>query len=118
MTAMLRGRMRRANRAASAGATLPPPAQARRTSGSRITSIAGSDETGDGQYAAPCGIVTQADPVYKSVRRPVSGANRGRTRSLALCRALLHQPAAEPREPETVEAMMLRLTGPVGAAGG
>ena len=38
-------------------------------------------------------------------------ANRGRTRNLALCRSLLHQPAAEPREPETVEAMMLRLTG-------
>ena len=39
-------------------------------------------------------------------------ANRGRTRNLALCRGLLHQPAAEPRgEPETVEAMMLRLTG-------
>ena len=38
-------------------------------------------------------------------------ANRGRTRNLALCRSLLDQPAAEPREPETVEAMMLRLTG-------
>ena len=38
-------------------------------------------------------------------------ANRGRTRNLALCRSLLHQPAAKPREPETVEAMMLRLTG-------
>ena len=38
-------------------------------------------------------------------------ANRGRIRNLALCRSLLDQPAAEPREPETVEAMMLRLTG-------
>ena len=28
-------------------------------------------------------------------------ANRGRTRNLALCRSLLHQPAAEPRESET-----------------
>ena len=38
-------------------------------------------------------------------------ANRGRTRNLALCRRLLHQPAAQPRESETVEAMMMRLTG-------
>ena len=38
-------------------------------------------------------------------------ANRGRARNLALCRALLDQPAAEPREPETSQAMMLRLTG-------
>ena len=38
-------------------------------------------------------------------------ANRGRTHNLALCRGLLHQPLAEPREPETVQAMMLRLTG-------
>ena len=38
-------------------------------------------------------------------------ANRGRTRKLALCRALLDQPAPEPREPETAQAMMVRLTG-------
>ena len=38
-------------------------------------------------------------------------ANRGRARNLALCRALLEQPAAEPHEPETSQAMMLRLTG-------
>ena len=38
-------------------------------------------------------------------------ANRGRARKLALCRALLAQPAPEPREPETAPAMMLRLTG-------
>ena len=37
--------------------------------------------------------------------------NRGRARKLALCRALLAQPDPEPREPETPEAMMLRLTG-------
>ncbi len=38
-------------------------------------------------------------------------ANRCRARKLALCRGLLHQPAAEPREPETTREMMLRLTG-------
>ena len=38
-------------------------------------------------------------------------ANRGRARRLALCRALLAQPVPEPREPESPEAMMLRLTG-------
>ena len=38
-------------------------------------------------------------------------ANRCRARKLALCRALLHQPAPEPREPETTQEMMLRLTG-------
>ena len=38
-------------------------------------------------------------------------ANRGRARKLALCRTLLRQPAPEPREPETPQAMMLRLTG-------
>ena len=38
-------------------------------------------------------------------------ANRGRARNLALCRALLEQPATESREPETPQAMMLRLTG-------
>ena len=38
-------------------------------------------------------------------------ANRCRARKLALCRALLHQPAPEPREPETAQEMMLRLTG-------
>ena len=38
-------------------------------------------------------------------------ANRGRARKLALCRALLAQPDPEPREPESPEAMMLRLTG-------
>ena len=38
-------------------------------------------------------------------------ANRGRVRKLALCRTLLDQPAPEPREPETAQAMMLRLTG-------
>ena len=38
-------------------------------------------------------------------------ANRGRARKLALCRVLLKQPAPEPREPETAQAMMLRLTG-------
>ena len=37
--------------------------------------------------------------------------NRGRARKFALCRALLAQPAPEPREPETPQAMMLRLTG-------
>jgi hypothetical protein len=38
-------------------------------------------------------------------------ANRGRARKLALCRDLLAQPEPEPREPESPEAMMLRLTG-------
>ncbi len=38
-------------------------------------------------------------------------ANRCRARKLALCRGLLHQPTPEPREPETAEKMMLRLTG-------
>ena len=38
-------------------------------------------------------------------------ANRSRTRKLALCRALLGQPAPEPLEPETTQEMMLRLTG-------
>ncbi len=38
-------------------------------------------------------------------------ANRFRARKLALCRDLLGQPAPEPREPETAEEMMLRLTG-------
>ena len=37
--------------------------------------------------------------------------NRGRARKLALCRALLAQSAPKPREPETPQAMMLRLTG-------
>ena len=37
--------------------------------------------------------------------------NRGCVRKLALCRALLRQSAPEPREPETPQAMMLRLTG-------
>ena len=37
--------------------------------------------------------------------------NRGRAQKLALCRTLLAQPASEPREPETPQAMMLRLTG-------
>ena len=38
-------------------------------------------------------------------------ANRCRARKLALCRGLLHQPAPEPREPETTREMLLRLTG-------
>ena len=38
-------------------------------------------------------------------------ANRCRARKLALCRGLLHQPTPDPREPETAEEMMLRLTG-------
>jgi len=38
-------------------------------------------------------------------------ANRCRARKLALCRDRLGQPAPEPREPETAEEMMLRLTG-------
>ena len=38
-------------------------------------------------------------------------ANRGRARKLALCRDLLAQPEPEPREPESPQAMMLRLTG-------
>ena len=38
-------------------------------------------------------------------------ANRGRDRKLALCRALIDQPAPPPREPETPQAMMRRLTG-------
>ena len=37
--------------------------------------------------------------------------NRGRAQKLALCPALLAQPAPEPREPETPQPMMLRLTG-------
>ena len=37
--------------------------------------------------------------------------NRGRALKLSLCRTLLAQPVPEPREPETPEAMMLRLTG-------
>ena len=62
--------MRRENRAASTGADLSPPTQAGRTSDSRITTFAGSDGTNGGQRAPPCGIVTQADPVYKIVQRP------------------------------------------------
>lgn len=38
-------------------------------------------------------------------------ANRCRARKLALCRDLLGQPTPEPREAETAEEMMLRLTG-------
>ena len=38
-------------------------------------------------------------------------ANRGRARKLARCRTLLAQPEPQPREPESTEAMMLRLTG-------
>ena len=38
-------------------------------------------------------------------------ANRARARKLALCRALLDQPAPEARDPETAQEMMLRLTG-------
>ena len=38
-------------------------------------------------------------------------ANRCRARKLAPCRDLLGQPVPEPREPETAEEMMLRLTG-------
>ena len=38
-------------------------------------------------------------------------ANRCRVRKLDLCRALLRQPVPEPREPETAQEMMLRLTG-------
>ena len=38
-------------------------------------------------------------------------ANRGRASKLALCRTLLHQPAPEPREPETAQEMLLRLIG-------
>ncbi len=38
-------------------------------------------------------------------------ANRGRDKKLALCRALIDQPPPPPREPETPQAMMLRLTG-------
>ena len=38
-------------------------------------------------------------------------ANRDRDRKLDLCRALIDQPAPPPREPETAQAMMLRLTG-------
>ena len=37
--------------------------------------------------------------------------NRCRHEKMARCRALLHQPEPEPREPESIEAMMLRLTG-------
>ena len=37
-------------------------------------------------------------------------ANRCRARKLARCRDLLGQPAPEPREPETTQAMMVRLT--------
>ena len=38
-------------------------------------------------------------------------ANRGRDRKLALCRALIEQPAPPPRETETPQAMLLCLTG-------
>ena len=38
-------------------------------------------------------------------------ANRCRARKLGLCRGLLHQPAPEPRAPETTQEMLLRLTG-------
>ncbi len=38
-------------------------------------------------------------------------ANRCRAGKLARCRELLAQPEPEPPEPETVQAMMLRLTG-------
>ena len=38
-------------------------------------------------------------------------ANRYRARKLALCRTLLGQPVPVPREPETTQEMMLRLTG-------
>jgi hypothetical protein len=37
--------------------------------------------------------------------------NRCRHKKLARCRRLLDQPEPEPREPESVEAMLLRLTG-------
>ena len=37
-------------------------------------------------------------------------ANRDRKRKLALCRALIGQPDPQPREPETPQATMLRLT--------
>jgi len=37
--------------------------------------------------------------------------NRCRHEKVARCRVLLNQPAPEPQEPESVEAMMLRLTG-------
>ena len=38
-------------------------------------------------------------------------AHRGRARNLALCPTLLAQPAPEPREPQSPQAMRLRLTG-------
>ena len=37
--------------------------------------------------------------------------NRCRHRKVARCRALLDQPAPEPQQPESIEEMMLRLTG-------
>ncbi|WP_419913298.1 IS91 family transposase [Hoeflea sp.] len=38
-------------------------------------------------------------------------ANRYRAQKLGICRELLHQPAPEPRQPETTQEMLLRLTG-------
>lgn len=50
-------------------------------------------------------------PRFVRIRHYGLPSNRCRHEKLALCRTLLGQREPEPREPESVEAMMLRLTG-------
>jgi hypothetical protein len=50
-------------------------------------------------------------PGFMRIRHDGLLANRCRAERLGRCRALLGQPASHPREPESVEAAMLRLTG-------
>jgi hypothetical protein len=50
-------------------------------------------------------------PGFMRIRHYGLLANRCRAERLGRCRALLGQPEPEPREPESVEATMLRLTG-------
>jgi hypothetical protein len=50
-------------------------------------------------------------PGFMRIRHYGLLANRCRAERLGRCRVLLGQPAPEPREPESVEAAMLRLTG-------
>lgn len=50
-------------------------------------------------------------PGFVRIRHYGVLGNRCRHAKLARCRVLLDQPAPEPREPESVAAMMLRLTG-------
>ena len=50
-------------------------------------------------------------PRFVRIRHYGLLGNRGRQEKLARCRALLGQPDPEPYQPESVEAMMQRLTG-------